>query len=180
VLYGAFAVLSSRALLIDVFGPDPAASKTFFRSRFCVFQEDNDGALEMDWLGENGRVRVLAHLATLGAHFSPMLRAPADARVQLDAIDTADLRAILPAVLAYADMFKKGAFMRWLFTAPAARAFSSPKTRRTEAAPRRPPRLPLAQILKLFSTFLKKANEVRAPSSQNHQPWLTRRQLPGL
>jgi hypothetical protein len=30
MLYGANAVLSARALLHDVFGPDPAASKTFF------------------------------------------------------------------------------------------------------------------------------------------------------
>jgi hypothetical protein len=43
-----------------------------------------------------------------------------------------DPRAMLPGVLAYADMFNKSAFTQYLSPSPAAAASSSPKTRRTE------------------------------------------------
>jgi hypothetical protein len=43
--------LASRRLRSDPAASNPAASKTFFRYGFCVLQEDDDGALEMEWLG---------------------------------------------------------------------------------------------------------------------------------
>jgi hypothetical protein len=143
-----------------------------------VLQEDDGGTLEMEWLGVYGRVRFLAHLATLGARSCCMIRAPgADARVQRDAIVMTDLRAILPGVLAYADMFNKSACTRCLYSAPAARASLCQRRAAPRLASRSPPRL-WPPVPELFNgTVLEKKNKVRAPSSQIYHEWLTLLQL---
>jgi hypothetical protein len=87
-----------------------------------------------------------------------------------------DLRAILPAVLAYAEMFNTRIYAMFVLRASGQGFFVA------KDAPHRDWRRAIhlafgRPVSELFGTFLEKKNKVRAASSQIHQKRLTLLQL---